>query len=68
MTAARIPQPAATSSATARDTQTIPNGCVMARSWQAASSGVVKWSMWCTVRRQRGTAFALMQSCACTMS
>ena len=43
-------------------------GSTTARSWQAASSGVVKWSRWWMVRTQGIAAFALMQSCACTMS
>ena len=68
ITVAVMPQPSRSSRATAALTQTWPTGSVMARSWQAASSGVWKWSMWCTVRRQRPAAFALMQSWACTMS
>jgi hypothetical protein len=53
MTVAVMPQPSASSAATAAETQTCAVGVVIARSWQAASSGVVKWSMWCTVRRTR---------------
>ena len=69
MTVAVMPQPSRSSPATAADTQTWRDAAsTMARSWQAASSGVVKWSMWCTVRTQRSAALALMQSCACTMS
>ena len=50
--------------ATAVETQIWAYGSTIARSWQAASSGVVKWSMWWTVRMQRPTALALMQSWA----
>jgi hypothetical protein len=62
MISAVTPQPAASSAATAAETHMWAYGSVMAFSWQAASSGVLKWSMWCTVRTQRPTALALMQS------
>ena len=39
-------------SATAAETQTWAYGVTIARSWQAASSGVVNWSRWWTVRTQ----------------
>jgi hypothetical protein len=68
MTVATRPQPVATSAATAAETQTSACGVTIARSWQAASSGVLKVSRWCTVRTQSGTALALMQSWACTTS
>ena len=52
-----------------RDTHTWATGVTMARSWQRASSGVVKWSRWWTVRHAApGTALAEMQSWAWTTS